>query len=84
MYGIWYLAEGTNQNTDFESNLAEVGSQVLTPALYLGRASGFFGAEVSIPSGGSVQDRLVGYQRPPALIRVVTAFWDYNQPPIDR
>ncbi|PKB67675.1 MAG: hypothetical protein BZY81_04105 [SAR202 cluster bacterium Io17-Chloro-G4] len=56
----WDLAKGTNQNTNFESNMAEVCIQVLTPALDMGRASGFFGSEVSVPDSASVQDRLLG------------------------
>ena len=56
----WDLAKATGQNATIDNALAELGIQVLTPAVAGGREGGFFGSEVSVPSSASAQDRLLG------------------------
>jgi uncharacterized protein (TIGR03086 family) len=56
----WDLAKATGQSTVLDSGLAEVCFQVLTPSVSNGRERGVFGAEVAVPSSGSIQERLLG------------------------
>ena len=57
----WDLAKATNQNTDIDSGLAEVCLNYLKGLFQGGRLGPeFFAGEVSIPSGASVQDQLLG------------------------
>ena len=56
----WDLAKATGQSTVLDSGLAEVCFQALTPAVSNGRERGVFGAEVAVPSSGSIQERLLG------------------------
>ena len=56
----WDLAKATGQNATIDNALAELGIQVLTPAVAGGREGGFFGPEVTVPASASAQDRLLG------------------------
>jgi uncharacterized protein (TIGR03086 family) len=57
----WDLASATGQNNAIDSGLAEVCLGVLSPeALEGGRQMGAFGPEVTIPTTGTVQERLLG------------------------
>ena len=56
----WDLAKATGQNATIDNALAELGIQVLTPAVSGGREGGFFGPEVTVPAIASAQDRLLG------------------------
>ena len=56
----WDLAKATGQDSTIDNALAELGIQVLTPALAGGREGGFFGPEVIVPASASAQDRLLG------------------------
>ena len=56
----WDLGKATGQDAAIDSALAELGIQVLTPAIAQGREGGFFGPEVSVPASASAQDRLIG------------------------
>ena len=57
----WDLANATGQNSVIDNALAEIGIQVLTPALSGGREGGSFGPEVSMRASASAQDRLLGF-----------------------
>ena len=56
----WDLAKATGQSATIDNALAEIGLMALTPALAGGREGGFFGPEVTVPTSGSAQDRLLG------------------------
>ena len=56
----WDLAKATGQSATIDNALAELGIQVLTPAVAGGREGGFFGPEVIVPASASAQDRLLG------------------------
>ena len=56
----WDLGKATGQDTTIDNAFADLGIQVLSPGIARGREGGFFGAEVSVPSSASAQDRLLG------------------------
>ena len=57
----WDLAKGTSQNTSLEKDLMEVSYSISTPELMEGaRSGGASAAEVPVPEGASVQDKLIG------------------------
>ena len=57
----WDLAKATGQDVTIDNAMAELGIQVLTPALAGGREGGAFGPEVSVRPTASAQDRLLGF-----------------------
>ncbi len=56
----WDLAKATGQDATIDNALAELGIQVLSPAIAQGREGGFFGPEVSVAASASAHDRLLG------------------------
>lgn len=56
----WDLGKATGQDSAIDNALAELGIQVLSPAIAQGREGGFFGPEVSVSASASAQDRLLG------------------------
>lgn len=56
----WDLGKATGQDAAIDNALAEIGFQVLTPAIAGGREGGFFGSEVSVAASASAQDKLLG------------------------
>ena len=56
----WDLGKATGQDAAIDNALAEIGFQVLTPAIVGGREGGFFGSEVSVAASASAQDKLLG------------------------
>jgi len=60
----WDLAKATNQDTSLDSSLAEVCYNYLMPAMESRRQPQLFGAEVKVPIGASIQDKLLRPDRP--------------------
>ncbi len=57
----WDLAKGTGQDTTIEKGLVEVSLAISTPELMEQmRAGGAAAAEVPVPEGAGIQDRLIG------------------------
>lgn len=57
----WDLARATDQSSNIDNALAEIGLEVLSHVLTGSRDGGFFAPEVSVAASASAQDRLLGF-----------------------